>query len=639
MAMTVPALHAEPLIQLENGSFEMAPSGKGWRLPKAWSVVSGAGRNGSKAVVWDNDDQKHYTFPFQQLKAYPGARFRIHGWVKVERGEIGQLNPHIEVDWCDAKGTWMGASGAHRVVDNDPNTQGWSRYEGCFTFPKGAATAKFLFYLPRGKTGRVLFDDMALEQIPDEPLVYLQCAAYRNSFTPADGDIRFAAMLRLNTVANGLSDYACEAVFKDVKGTEVICPVTDFDEERALFALNAKELAVGRQEIVFRLRLKGRVVAEAKRTVTCTVQPIPRRISVGTDGRVRLDGRRFFPLGMYTNRRMTSEDFELWAQAPLNFTTMYGGVDCATLDRFAKTGTYVCADVRGLIYGYNYSAVSAFKSFEESKAAFRKKVAEIAAHPNFFGWYLVDEVPLDQVPFVTAANELLQEIDPDHPTYAVTDKPHHIRELLPTFDAVGMDPYPIGGWKRDLTIASGWAEQCREAMFDFRPMWHVPQMFNWHWYAKGDANDYKSTAVLPTRREMANMAWQAIAAGANGICAYSFGSMRKNASKAEQAKFWPDICNILREIKSMESVLLGDDAALPIKDLPKTLVARAYRLDGVDYLLIVNRTFENVVATLDLPKGVCTSLETRCGEGVYLDGDQLKVIFDGLGYAFLKLGR
>ena len=89
----------------------------------------------------------------------------------------------------------------------------------------------------------------------------------------------------------------------------------------------------------------------------------------------------------------------------------------------------------------------------------------------------------------------------------------------------------------------------------------------------------------------------------------------------------------------MESVLLGDDAALPIKDLPKTLVARAYRLDGGDYLLIVNRTFENVVATLDLPKGVCTSLETRCGEGVYLDGDQLKVIFDGLGYAFLKWGR
>ena len=55
--------------------------------------------------------------------------------------------------------------------------------------------------------------------------------------------------------------------------------------------------------------------------------------------------------------------------------------------------------------------------------------------------------------------------------------------------------------------------------------------------------------------------------------------------------------------------------------------------------LHAEHTFENVVATLDLPKGVCTSLETRCGEGGYLDGDQLKVIFDGLGYAFLKLGR
>lgn len=627
---------AEAGIKLENGNFESAGNG-GWDLPKGWSIVSGAGRNGSKALVWDNEDPQHYTFPHYQMSAEPGARFRFRGWVKAERGTLTDLAPHVDIDWSDAQGTWMSSSSAHRIVDNDPNTRGWSRYEGVVTFPKGAATAKFLCYLPRGKTGRVLFDDLELEQIPDEPLVYLQCAAYRNAFTAADGDIRFAAMLRLNTIRNQLSDYTAEVLFKDANGAAVRRPVTGFDDERAVFALPAAELAMGRQDVVFRLRLKGQTVAEAKRAVTRTAEPIRRRITIDKSRRVLIDGRRFFPLGMYTNRGMKPEEFELWAQAPLNFTTMYGGVDLQTLDRFAKTGTYVCADVRGLIYGYNYSAVSAFKSFDESRAAFREKVAEIAARPNFFGWYLVDEVPLSQVPFVTAANELLQELDPDHPTYAVTDKPDHIRELLPTFDAVGMDPYPVGGWKRDMTIASGWAELCREAMFDFRPMWHVPQLFNWNWYRQPGIDDYKSTANLPTRREMANMVWQGIAAGANGICGYSFGSMRKNSKPAEQAKFWPDVCWVLREVKSMEPVLLADDIDLPIGNLPKTLVARAYRLDGVDHLLLVNRTAENVVATLDLPKGAYASTAIACGEGVYQDGNQLKVIFDGLGYAFLKL--
>ena len=636
-AVAAATVFAETEIKLVNGDFEASPNGAAWSIPKAWSIVPGAGRNGSKALVWDNDDPKHYAFPIQQLVAEPGARFCFRAWVKAERGDIAELRPQVDIDWSDANGTWMSASSAFRVVDNDPNTKGWSRYEGMLTFPAGAATAKFLCYLPRGKVGRVLFDDFELEQIPDEPLVYLQCGAYRNAFTAADGDIRFAAMLRLNTIRNKLSDYTCEAVYTDANGAKAVLPVTDIDAERALFALPAAQFALGRQEVVLRLSLKGKVIAETKRAVTRTAQPIRRRVSVDKANRVLIDGRRFFPLGMYTNRGMTPEDFELWAQAPLNFTTMYGGVDREKLDRFAKTGTYVCPDVRGLIYGYSYSAVSQFKNFDESREAFRKKVEELASHPNFFGWYLVAEVPLSQAPFVTAANELLQELDPDHPTYAVTDKPHHIRELLPTFDAVGMDPYPVGGWKRDMTIASGWAEECRAAMFDFRPMWHVPQYFNWHWYSEKNVTDYKSTAILPTRREMANMTWQAIAAGANGICGYSFGSIRKNGGKAEQAKFWPDVCRVLREVKSMEAVLLGDDIALPFKDLPKKLVARAYRLDGIDYLLIVNRTAENAAATLELPKGAYASIETRCGEGVYLDGNQLKVIFDGLGYAFLKL--
>ena len=46
---------AEAEIKLENGNFESTENG-GWNLPKGWSIVSGAGRNGSKALVWDNED-------------------------------------------------------------------------------------------------------------------------------------------------------------------------------------------------------------------------------------------------------------------------------------------------------------------------------------------------------------------------------------------------------------------------------------------------------------------------------------------------------------------------------------------------------------------------------------------------------
>lgn len=633
------AAFADAPTRLVNGSFEDEPDGVAWRLPRCWSIVSGVGRNGSKAVVWDNEDPDLYVYPSQSLVVHPGSRFRFQGWVKVERGEFARLRPGIDIDWSDADGKWMGDGRASMVVDNDPNAQGWKRLEGRFTFPKGAVTARFLFYIPKGMTGRVLFDDMELVQIEEEPLVYFQCSAYRNSFVAEDGEIRFAAMLSLNTERNRLEDYSCEVRYENANGVETILPVSDFDEERAMSAISAGDFALGRQDVMFRLRLKDKVIAERPCTVVRSVERVRRRISIDRDRRVLIGGRRFFPLGMYTDRNMTTEDFRLWAQAPLNFTTMYGGTDRDTLDRFAKTGTYVCADVRSLIYGYNHSAVCRFKNFDMSRAALEKAVAELGPHPNFFGWYLADEVPMAQVPFVVNANELLQKIDPDHPTYVVSDNPRHIRDILPTFDAIGMDPYPIGGRQRDLSLASKWPRLCREAMFDFRPMWQVPQMFNWAWYRKPYVKDYKWTASLPTRREVANMTWQAIAAGANGICGYSFGSMRRNGKAAEQKKFWEDLCWVFREVKSMESVLLSDDIPFPAESVPDALVVRAFRLKGVEYLLIVNRTHKNQTAALELPEGIYSACAAVCGEGVYLDGRHLQIIFDGLGYAFLKLTR
>ena len=120
---------------------------------------------------------------------------------------------------------------------------------------------------------------------------------------------------------------------------------------------------------------------------------------------------------------------------------------------------------------------------------------------------------------VASVNDLLEEIDPDHPTWAVTDKPKHARALLPCYDVIGMDPYPVGnkGWRNDIGICSGWPREAREGMFDMRPMWQVPQVFNWAWYRKGD-NDPPPDLRMPTRQEIANMCWQGVAAGANGLC-------------------------------------------------------------------------------------------------------------------------
>ena len=65
-------------------SWPSAPSNLGfedgtncWRLPHAlWRVEDGAGRGGSKALVWENTDPKRYLFPRQTIALEVGGIYR-----------------------------------------------------------------------------------------------------------------------------------------------------------------------------------------------------------------------------------------------------------------------------------------------------------------------------------------------------------------------------------------------------------------------------------------------------------------------------------------------------------------------------------------------------------------------------------
>ena len=624
---------------LVNGGFDQMTVGKEWNLPKAWSIEQGAGRNGTAALVWENDDPKNYAFPSQRFKVVPGNVFRFGGWAKVERGKVRR--PRILLEYFDASGKWLGNVDSAEVVDNDPDKKGWIRYEGEIAMPRGTAYANFSAVVGRGRTGRVLFDDFTLEKLPEKPLVYLQSSAHHDSFTAEDGEISFVAMLRLNLVENSLSDYSCDYGYVNDKGERMAVRVADFSGDAARFSIPAAKMAMGRQEVRFRLRLKGETAGKLRLAVTRTEKPVARRFGIDRSGRATIAGKRFFPLGMYTNWEMTEADIRRWQEAPFNYTTHYCRLTREDLDRFAAAGTYVVTDVRHLVLGYDHMARGT-ATIEESRAGFERYLSGLAFHPAFMGWYLVDEVPVNQIPGVIRTNELLHEIAPDHISYFVTDKPNTIREAMPAADVFGVDPYPVGGHITDIALCSKWAEMCRDATFGMRPMWHVPQYFDWNWYPESKNRPWP--VYCPTREEMANMTWQGIAAGANGICGYTFSAFQERGAREhperreECDRLWKDICAVVREVKSIEQVLLGEDVNVAFKGMPDNLVARAYRLNGEDYLLLVNRTRNPVAAELLPERCGCKSLSVLCGTGVALAGGSLRVAFPSLGYAFVRLG-
>ena len=605
-----------------------------WKLGKGWKKEAGSGRNGGDVVVWEKGESGDSTSATGFFRVRPGSVYRYGAWVKVDKGNRKEV-PRLSIIWQDAKGRRLGAANAFPVVDNDPNTRGWTRLEGIsHIIPREAVKAGIVCWISGRSVERVLYGEFSIVPSLADPVEYLQCSAYKNAFSNDDGEIRFAAVLNLNVVLHSLCDYVCEVEFDNAFGRKEVRTFKPRSAQELEFSIPANAFALGRQNVVLRVLLNGKVAGERFRSVVKTEKPVKRRVMFDRHGRTILDGKPFFPIGMFAGP-MSEADYKIYSEAPFNFVMQYGLVGTKELDEYAKIGVYAAMDVRTLIYGYNYSVESPYATLDETKRAFREKFAEIGRHPAFLSWYLVDECPMSLFKNVTAANEFLHELDPDHPTYAVTDKTWLVRPMMPCFDVLGIDPYPIGnrGERSDISICSGWVREAVKGMFSMRPMWHVPQAFDWGWFRKEDAA--LPNVRMPTRRELANMTWQGIAAGANGVCSFSFKHLQKKLKGEERRRAWEDVISVAREVKSFEKVLLSAGSPIAVGEVPDALQVRIYDCDGVPWALVVNRNDKPVKAKFALPRKF-KRMTLVAGKGVSSDGRNLAVDMQGLDYAFVK---
>ena len=617
-----------------NAGFESGETG--WTLPKdAWSVSATGGRDGSACAVWDNRDPKAFSYAYQNLELEPGVSYEFGAWTKVEDGKV---SPHVILGWCDASNKWISCEFAELLQENDPTTKGWVRHEGrTQPLPAAARRGLFHFHMSRGETGRAKFDSFWIRPCARVVVPYLVTSAFRNAFAHGDGPVRFWASLNLNAETTPPETLLAELVFRDAQGGTSVRTADTFDATAAVFSVPADAFALGKQEVLFRLRTKadGKVFAEKRRAVEVTDSPKARRVRFDRAGRLLVDGRRTLPIGCFSGALTPAALADL-RKGPFNFAMPYGLSSPETMSLAHSNGVWVVPCVMNKVAGMKYQMVNTKKmTREQSFAFFRDYVGKVRGNPGLLAYFIIDELPRTYVPNVAEVNDLLQELDPDHPTWAVTDKPTHAGDLLPCYDFLAMDPYPVGnrGARADISICSGWTRQARAGIRDFRPMWIVPQAFDWSWYRPEDRG--VPGVVMPTRAEMANMTWQGVAAGANGVCFYSYGSICRFAKPERKADYWEDVCAVAREVKAAEDVLLAEDTAAD-SGAPETLEVRSWRLDGRDWVLAVNRTREPVKATLSLPR-TALRLTAACGGGVSVRDGRLEVDFAGLGYALVSV--
>ena len=556
-----------------------------WKLGKYMTVEEGIGRNGSRGVRWKSGDARCSTSYLSQggMPAEPGRIYSYEGWIKLG---AGLTNGPIYFNMgCRTR---EGKSLAHvegRPLIRQPQLKGkgWVKVSGATArAPVGTAFVSISCHPPRNCTGEVFLDDFKVTASEKRYVEYVYTSAYRD--VAVDGKVTFAVPYICPPEDCPPADLAPEFVFKGADGRA--CRVRadrvgeDEPKETSFSAtIDVARFALGTQNVRAELRTKdGKVLDAAEVAFTRAATRPPLKVRFDPLKRTIVEGKPFFPLGMYFGR-FTRENLDIYRRAAFN--TVFCGASTQALD---------------LVQSYGLKGIVSTASCVDPEALARK-LRELKDHPAVLAWYTNDEMPPGLAPRQAMLQAVYRREDPHHPTFTVLDKPWQVRIFMPTFDVIGMDPYPIGNHRGGIDIAYGWGASCARQCFGMRPMWQVPQAFNWRWHRKGpDEPEFR----FPTSEEFRSMTWQAIAAGANGLMYYSFGSMRSQFKADDFARHWTYVKATVAEVAKYIPVLLSGGLPPNVEGATAAVPVRAWRNKDEVWLLAVNTLRKAQTVTLSV---------------------------------------
>jgi len=152
---------------IRNGDFEKGLDG--WGVHHPWyeqpkgggqstvQAVAGEGRANSTALRIEGKANRGLAM--QVAPAYPG-QYRVSGWLRAEG--LGTAEGVVLCEWLDRKNTWMRGDHAGRIT----GTAEWTRFETTVTAPSGTRSIHFDLLTSAPNSGRVWFDDIAMERLP-----------------------------------------------------------------------------------------------------------------------------------------------------------------------------------------------------------------------------------------------------------------------------------------------------------------------------------------------------------------------------------------------------------------------------------------------------------------------------------------
>ncbi len=523
----------------------------GWSLGSEGSIQSVGGKFADQVLEIRRSDRSRYqpvSYQLNRKRLRNNTIYTFGAWVQGSRDS----NPSLAVEFHDKGGKYL--SGVY-LGDHNPSMTEWHLFSGEFTIPENAAHAKLTLFLPKNRVGVNRFCGMFVARAERDPELWLYWKKPRGTlFTDAEKtEMKFGIQmlglpenlvgktlpLRASIEQNGSVYGNCSGKWKSTSG-------------EIAFTLPVRP---GYSEVKVEITTPdGKPVAARKMPLTAA--PASEALHSGTvsidaAGRIRIDGKKFLPVGLYMNcvdERLTQarnldEDLRIIAESPFNCILDYSAMNWKepgkVMEFCEANGIKVIAPMGS---DQNIPHMGRFQN-----------------SPALLAWYIADEPPGNELENILKRKAELLKRDFRHPILAVFCRDNDVARFASLCDLYGVDHYSITNPGDTLDGVVGALENTLRALeTPALPLVGVPQFHNIGNYATRNQEEYAKYRA-PTETEMRASVWLDAISGAKAFLGYSYFDLFSGVNgKAEFDRRWPEVCRVGADLRTLSDYLLGD---------------------------------------------------------------------------------
>ena len=556
-------------------------------------------RSGGGSLKIDRSNVDSYVLTSKYFNGVAGNTYFISAWLKSENIQNGRGT--FAMEFFDENGGYI--TGNYLPIGAE-GTLDWTRFETVpYKLPDNTAKVSVVFYMSKGATGTVWFDDVKIyREISGMMQSTLLTPAYRGMIWQKDNaDIRIQS--KINTIDYDLNNAKVQFQLinhegKVMNGSEIskLSPLIET-------TFSSADLAVGSYKLLVSMvdKTTGEKLEKEEWPIEVKEENAPKPKSyVDGNGQFLLDGKPFFPLGMYFSR-IDEKNLETYSNSPFNTILSYWVPPLEMFQAASEKGIKI---IYNLMNYYNFGG-GGVASIEEEPLVAAQKVNEFKDQSSLLAWYINDEMDINTYKSrILDVYRAVTSNDKDHPTFIVDYRVTEVDKQPMVTDILGTDPYPVYGKATDKVQEVGEYTRATAKGMPNRPIWQVLQLHNWQNYTKDE------TFRAPNEEEVRNMTWQAICEGAQGILYYSWFDLESDQGGELFEKSWAKAKKVAQEVKDLVPVILSYEFTPNIRvEGGEWLNYIVKQYEGKTYIFTANNSKNSgLQATIHLPSNATVNV-------------------------------